>query len=117
MLFTKVGPDKYTSPSGRSFNSAQVRLWHANGDKFPGQKTDHYAGGGTVKGYMGKEQCFAQGGEVLGRTKDFMKTPDRFREGRFTPKPEPTEDVWGKGDSAANPAGKDKSLKAIKPRT
>lgn len=64
------------------------------------------------------DQCFAQGGLVLGRTKDFMKTPDKFREGRFQPKgsDEKTEDVWGKGQSAANPAAKDKSLTPVKPR-
>lgn len=39
MPFTKVGKDDYVSPSGRHFNKAQVELWHANGGKFPGQKT------------------------------------------------------------------------------
>lgn len=39
MPFKKVGNDDYVSPSGRHFNEAQVRLWHANGNKFPGQKT------------------------------------------------------------------------------
>ena len=33
------------------------------------------------KGYMGKVESYAQGGPVLGRTRDFMKEPDRFRKG------------------------------------
>ena len=59
------------------------------------------------------------GGSVLGRTKDFMKTADRFRNDGGPdrdPTPEPTEDVWGKGSSAANPKGRDKSEKPIRPR-
>lgn len=38
MPFEKVGKNDYTSPSGRHFNTAQVRLWYAKGGKFPGQK-------------------------------------------------------------------------------
>jgi len=38
MPFKKVGKDDYVSPSGRHFNSAQVRLWYAKGGKFPGEK-------------------------------------------------------------------------------
>lgn len=78
MPFTKVGKDDYTSPSGRHFNGSQVRLWHANGEKFPGQKTSE--GAMSNKGHRSKTESFAAGGPVLGRTTDFMKTPDRFRE-------------------------------------
>lgn len=66
------------------------------------------------KGYQGQAQSFAQGGEVLGRTKDFMKTPDRFRESQFK---KGTEDVFGKGQGTANPEGKDKSLTPVKPKS
>lgn len=38
MPFTRIGPNKYRSPSGRIFNDAQVKLYYANGGKFPGQK-------------------------------------------------------------------------------
>src|SRR5258708_210015 len=38
MPFKKVGDNDYTSPSGRHFNSAQVRLYYAGGGKFPGEK-------------------------------------------------------------------------------
>jgi hypothetical protein len=106
MPFKKVGKDDYTSPGGRHFNTAQVKLYHAHGNSFPGQEA-------KVKGSGPKTASYAQGGEVLGRTKDFMKTPDRFRDSQFVKK---TEDVWGKGESAANPKAKDKSLKAVKPR-
>jgi hypothetical protein len=37
MPFTKVGPNKYVSPSGRHYDTAQVRLFYANGGKFPGE--------------------------------------------------------------------------------
>jgi hypothetical protein len=31
MPFTKTGPDRYKSPSGRTFSKAQVRLYYASG--------------------------------------------------------------------------------------
>lgn len=40
MPFVKTGNDTYKSPSGRKFNSAQVKLYYANGGHFPGEKTD-----------------------------------------------------------------------------
>lgn len=38
MPFKRQGTNDFTSPSGRHFNLAQVRLWYARGGKFPGQK-------------------------------------------------------------------------------
>ena len=75
MPFKKVGTDDYTSPSGRHFNSAQVRLYYSNGGKFPGQKMEN---GGMVlaKGMIPVNMKYAEGGPVLGRTRDFMKIPD-----------------------------------------
>lgn len=62
------------------------------------------------------EQCFAQGGKVLGRTREFLKEPDKFRDGKFQKQPE-TRDVYaGPGARDVAPEAKDKSLKAIKPR-
>lgn len=63
----------------------------------------------------------AKGGGELGRTRDFMKTPNRFLDCQFKPAPK-TDETWGKGDSApadaiTAPAGKDKSLKAIVPKS
>lgn len=87
---------------------------------------DAFSGGGLVnKNYMGKPESYAAGGPVLGRTKDFMKEPDRFRTsgapGRAGPVPEPTEDVFGKGSkegkNAAPAAPKDKCLPTVKPRS
>jgi hypothetical protein len=37
MPFTKVGPNKYRSPSGRTYTKAQVKLYYANGGHFPGE--------------------------------------------------------------------------------
>ena len=114
MPFKKVGNNDYTSPSGRHFNSAQVRMYYANGGHFPGEKS--YEGGGSVnKGYSGKVESYAQGGPVLGRTRDFMKEPDRFRKGyQDNPPVVKTDDDYG--DKSSEPKGKDKSLKAVKPR-
>lgn len=68
-----------------------------------------------MKGSGPKTASYAEGGAVLGRTKDFMKTEDRFRASQFKKK---TEDVFGKGEGgkSAAPAAKSKSLKAVKPR-
>lgn len=38
MPFKKVGANQYVSPTGRSYNGAQVRLYYSNGGKFPGEK-------------------------------------------------------------------------------
>ena len=35
MPFKQVGPNDYVSPSGKHFNDAQVKLYYANGGKFP----------------------------------------------------------------------------------
>jgi hypothetical protein len=68
------------------------------------------------KGYQGKTESFAKGGAVLGRTVDFLKTPDRFREIRTAKQANETQDNFGKGSSKANPKGADKSEKPVKPR-
>lgn len=116
MPFKKVGNDDYTSPSGRHFDSAQVRLYYAHGGHFPGQE-GHSEGGTVNKGYMAKTQAYAAGGPVLGRSADFMKQPDRFR-GNLQPNPkvEPTQDDFGKGGKSKAPTGKDKSEKPVLPR-
>ena len=74
MPFTKQGTNDYTGPSGRHFNSAQVKRYYAQGGHF------------------------AKGGPVLGRTESWMKSPDRFRtSGRAVwPKIEETEDQYPK---------------------
>lgn len=63
------------------------------------------------KGHKSMDCAYAEGGAVLGRTTDFMKTPDRFRENKGR------HDNFGKGASTANPTPKDKSLTAVKPRS
>jgi hypothetical protein len=122
MPFKKLGDDDYTGPSGKHFDKAQVRLYYANGGKFPGQQA--HAGGGTVnKGYQGKVESFAAGGQVLGRTRDFMKIPDQFTDGRMPPKDKGSPDdppqeytKTGKGGKMSKITG-DKELPCKKPRT
>jgi hypothetical protein len=38
MPFSYIGRGKYKSPSGRTFNAAQIKLYYANGGKFPNKK-------------------------------------------------------------------------------
>lgn len=70
------------------------------------------------KGYQGSAQCFAQGGPVLGKTSQFMKTPDQFR----TDKSNVSDENFGKGSKGggdggpAAPPAKGKSLSPVKPR-
>lgn len=74
----------------------------------------------SIKGYQGKTADYARGGAVLGKTSQFMKTPDQFREDKGNA----TDENWGKGASGdkgdggpAAPAAKGKELKAVKPRS
>ena len=87
-----------------------------------------FQGGSTMSKSSGLHNAsYAQGGSVLPRSRDFkkeentdfLKTKDRFRNDggpNRDPTPEPTEDVWGKGSSKANPRGADKSENPVKPR-
>lgn len=69
------------------------------------------------KGEGAKDAAYAKGGPVLGKTSEFLKTPDRFIGAPVKPlQDNKTHDDWGKGSSKANPKPQDKSEKAIKPR-
>ena len=75
------------------------------------------------KSYEGKTASYASGGAVLGKTSEFLKTEDQFR-ATYHKDPEAGADKpYGKtGPNAGKgevkpPAAKDKSLKAIKPRS
>jgi hypothetical protein len=113
MPFQKVKDNDYTSPSGRHFNSAQVKLYYANGGHFPGEA---HREGGTVKGpsmarsksYGTFGAAYAAGGPVLGRTRDFMKEPDTFRTDKQN------QDYGSKGSPAKRTG--DKCLTPVKPK-
>ena len=95
---------------------SEQRVEAKHGGHYP---ESHFQGGVVSKSSGLQDASYAKGGSVLGRTTDFLKTADRFRSDGGTnrdPKPEPTEDVWGKGSSKANPKGRDKSETPIKPR-
>lgn len=70
------------------------------------------------KGYMGKTEAFASGGAVLGRTRDFLKTPDRFTGTKNGPlKDSSTDDNFGKsGGKNDAPPAKGKCLPPVKPQ-
>jgi hypothetical protein len=68
-----------------------------------------YAKGGDVR-----TANYAEGGAVLGRTRDFMKEPDEFRTDGLNAKRDREDQEYekkGKGEQ-----GRDKSLKPVKPR-
>lgn len=47
--------------------------------------------------------CYAQGGPVLGRTREFIKTPDITTDGRMPPKPSKLpRQQYGKGKDASS---------------
>lgn len=70
-----------------------------------------------AKGSKPQDAAYAKGGSVLGKTSEFLKTPDRFTGHKNGPLSEPTEDQFEKGSGRVNPKPRDKSLKPVKPRT
>jgi hypothetical protein len=126
MPFKKVGSNDYTSPSGRHFNSAQVRLYYAGGGHFPGEK--HEKGGPVAyaKGSAPQAAHYAEGGPVLGRTRDFIKEPDGAdqRAGGFQVYKNPTakedqdygKNVGGHKDPPPTTLTKALPIKGLKPR-
>lgn len=64
----------------------------------------------------GGTACYAQGGAVIGKTSEFMKTPDEFREGSDDAGPDDqTYGKGGQGQAAGNPNPKTKN-KGVKKR-
>lgn len=114
------------SKSGKQVSSQKQAIAIMLSEK---RNEDKHGGHYVSKSEGAKDANYAQGGPVLGRksgdwaktvpNKGFLNTPDRFRNdggANRDPTPEPTEDVWGKGSSKANPKAVDKSEKAILPR-
>lgn len=127
MPYHRVGPNDYVSPNGNHINSSQLRLWYANGQKWPGEKHSegkmNYAKGGDVR-----VASYAAGGPVLGRTRDFVKEPVEFRdpdEGKMGDSADADQKYGKSGPGAGKGQGPtsgakrsgDKSLKAVKPRS
>ncbi len=112
-----------TSPAQKRLMAAVAHGWHKPGGGGPSvavAKEFNRADAAMNKNYAGKTAHYAQGGAVLGKVSSFMKTPDQFRDDRGNE----TDENWGKdtggvkGDGGpAAPAAKDKSLKAVKPRS
>ena len=110
------GPVVTNPKQAVAIKMSEQRVEAKHGGHYP---ESHFQGGVVSKSSGLQDASYAKGGSVLGRTTDFLKTADRFRSDGGTnrdPKPEPTEDVWGKGSSKANPKGRDKSEKAILPK-
>jgi hypothetical protein len=112
-----------TSPAQKRLMAAVAHGWHKPGGGGPSvavAKEFNRADAAMNKNYSGSTQKFAEGGAVLGKTSDFFKTPDQFRDDRGND----TDENWGKGASGtkgdggpAAPAAKGKQLKAVKPRS
>ena len=128
-----------TSPAQAKLMAAVAHGWHKPGGGGPPvsvakefNKADtgksFFQGGSTMSKSSGlHDASYAQGGSVLPRSRDFkkepnedfLKTKDRFRNDggpNRDPTPEPTEDVWGKGSSKANPTSAQKVETPVKPR-
>ena len=96
---TKGGYDGVPQSVGREFNQA---------DK----------GTGMLKGHKPVDIGYAAGGPVLGRTRDFMKEPDEFREDGRLGKKDAEDQAYaktGRGGKLSKETG-DKSEKPVKPR-
>lgn len=110
------GPVVTNPKQAVAIKMSEQRVEAKHGGHYP---ESHFQGGVVSKSSGLHDASYAQGGSVLGRTRNFLKEPDRFRNDGGPdrdPTPEPTEDVWGKGASTANPKGRDKSEKPIRPR-
>lgn len=124
-----------TSAKQHRLMEAVAHGWHMPGGVGPSvavakefvaaDKGRHFEHGGPVvsnKGYMGKTQAYAQGGAVLGKTSQFLKTEDQFRAAYHKDPGAGADKPYGKSGPNAGtgevkpPAAKDKSLKAVKPR-
>jgi len=113
---SKSGPPVTSQKQAVAIMMSEKAKETAHGGHYP---ESHFQGGVVSKSSGLHDASYAAGGSVLGRTRNFLKEPDRFRNDGGPdrdPTPEPTEDVWGKGSSKANPKGRDKSEKPIKPR-
>ena len=76
-----------------------------------------------IKGHKPVNMAYAAGGPVLGRTRDFMKIKDEFRDPDESNAAADEDQNYaksgegsGKGFVKPPSAPKDKSLKAVKPR-
>ena len=110
------GPKVTNQKQAVAIMLSEKRKEAKHGGRYP---ESHFQGGVVSKSSGLHDASYAAGGSVLGRTRDFLKEPDRFRNDGGPdrdPTPEPTEDVWGKGESKANPKGRDKSETPVKPR-
>lgn len=79
----------------------------------------YFQGGTVVSKSSGLHNAaYASGGPVLGKTSEFLKTPDEFTGRKNGPLAEnATDEDWGKGSGKSNPKPKDKSEKPVKPRS
>jgi hypothetical protein len=113
------GPEVTSQKQAVAIMLSEKRKEAQHGGKYP---ESHFQGGVVSKSSGLHDASYAQGGSVLGRTTDFLKTSDRFTDRSATsrvagaPSSQKSEEEWGKGDSKANPKGVDKSEKPIKPR-
>lgn len=100
---------------------SKVKEWEGATDyKSLPDKVPAHAQGGLVmaKGYQGKNEDFAKGGPVIGKTSQWFKDEDRFRGKKPPPQPERFDDFpkdAPKGQVKAPPAH-GKQEKMPKPR-
>ena len=92
-----------------------------------GQHVPYHVSAGHTQGdpivnkrYLGKTTKYAAGGPVLGRTENWLKTPDQFTDGRLPPKDtgrkdDPEQD-YEKPRKGSAPPATGKQLNTVKPQ-
>jgi len=115
-----------TSPAQKRLMAAVAHGWHKPGGGGPSvavAKDFNRADAAMNKGYSGSVAKYAEGGAVLGKTSQFLKTEDQFRAayhkdpGAGADKPYGKSGInSGKGE-VKPPAARGKSLSPVKPRS
>jgi hypothetical protein len=118
------------SPSQKRLMLAVEHGWHKPGGGGPSRavahdfvEADKKVGRVMNKSYQGQTQKFAEGGAVLGKTSQFLKSEDQFRAAYHKDPGAGADKPYGKSGLNAGtgevkpPAAKGKSLPAVKSRS
>ena len=120
---SKSGPPVTSQKQAVAIMMSEKAKETAHGGHYP---ESHFQGGVVSKSSGLHDASYAAGGSVLPRSRDFKKEPDKDLlggENRFIGQVPvnaggkvKTDDVFGKGESKANPTPAKKSETPIKPR-
>lgn len=121
---SKSGPPVHNRQQAIAIMLSEKRTEAKHGGHYP---ENHFDGGVVSKSSGLQNASYAKGGSVLPRSRDFKKEPSEDflgTENRFIGKKPTvaggevkTDDVFGKGESKANPTPAQKIEKTVKPRS